>query len=88
MKKEVNYTGSSVWIGHGLVLLRCAPEHLQHVSRDLKAVDEEINGPFSPDEFLKGKHLYQDLFGERKTSKKWLRGMMTLLGYMTPTTWK
>jgi hypothetical protein len=66
MKKEVNYTGSSVWIGHGLVLLRCAPEHLQHVSRDLKAVDEEINGPFSPDEFLKGKHLYQDLFGEKE----------------------
>lgn len=66
-KEPRGYPGSVIWISHGLVLLRCAPEHLQHVSRDVKMIDDEINGPFSPDEFLKGKHVYQDLFGERDT---------------------
>jgi hypothetical protein len=64
-RDEKGYPGSIIWISHGVVLLRCAPEHLQHVSRDMSSVDQEINGPFSPDEFLKGKHVYQDLFGER-----------------------
>ena len=62
---ERSNRGSIVWISHGTMLLRCAPEQLQPVSRDLHEVDETINGPFSPDEFLKGKHAYQDLFGER-----------------------
>ena len=56
--------GSIIWTSHG-TMLRCAPEQLQPVSRDLQEVDETVNGPFSPDEFLKGKHIYQDLFGEK-----------------------
>ena len=57
--------GSIVWISHGTMLLRCAPEQLQPVSRDLSEIDDTVNGPFSPDEFLKGKHVYQDLFDEK-----------------------
>ena len=58
--------GSIIWVSHGTVLLRCAPEQLQPVSRDLNQIDQEINGPFSPEEFLRGKHVYQDLFQERE----------------------
>lgn len=65
-KGDRGYCGSIIWISHGVVLLRCAPEHLQHVSGDLTMVDQEMNGPFSPDELLKGKHVYQDLFKERE----------------------
>ena len=57
--------GSIIWISHGTHLLRCAPEQLQPVCRDLSSVDQLVNGPFSPDEFLQGKHGYYDLFGEK-----------------------
>lgn len=53
--------GSIIWVGHGTVLLRCAPEQLQPVTKDVSSLDSEINGPFSPDEFMKDKHMYHDL---------------------------
>ena len=57
--------GSIIWVSHGVTLLRCAPEQLQHVMRDLSEVDEAINGPFSPEEFLRGKHVYVDVTAEQ-----------------------
>ena len=65
-REERGNQGSIVWVSHGVVLLRCAPEQLQPVGRDLTQLDLEINGPFSPEEFLKGKHCYQDLMKERE----------------------
>ena len=63
---ERGNVGSIVWVSHGTVLLRCAPEQLQHVTRDLRDIDELVNGPFSPDEFLKGKHVHVDLMSEQR----------------------
>ena len=37
--------GSVVWVSHGGVLIRCAPEQLRPVTRDLSQLDIELNGP-------------------------------------------
>ena len=63
---ELGRTGSIVWIVHGTQILRCAPEQLQPVTRDLKGLDMEINGPFLPHDLMKGKKFYHDLFEEQK----------------------
>lgn len=39
------HQGSVVWISHAGVFIRCSPEQLRHVTRDLRSVDLEINGP-------------------------------------------
>ena len=39
------HTGSIVWISHAGTLIRCSPEQLRCVTRDLSSVDREINGP-------------------------------------------
>ena len=39
------HAGSIVWLSHAGVLLRCSPEQLRPVTRDLSSVDKEINGP-------------------------------------------
>ena len=58
------YAGSVVWLAHGVVLLRCAPEQLQPVSRDLFQLDRDLNGPFNPGAFVKSKEKFQDLLVE------------------------
>ena len=40
-----NHPGSIVWISHAGVLLRCSPEQLRVVTRDVSNIDREINGP-------------------------------------------
>lgn len=64
--EERGRTGSIVWIVHGTQILRCAPEQLQPVTRDLKGLDMEINGPFLPHDLMKGKRFYHDLLDEHK----------------------
>lgn len=39
-----NHSGSVVWISHAGVLLRCSPEQIRPVTRDLQQVDADING--------------------------------------------
>ena len=39
------HVGSIVWVSHAGVLLRCSPEQLRPVTRDLSSIDREINGP-------------------------------------------
>ena len=55
-----------MWIVHGTQILRCAPEQLQPVTRDLKGLDMEINGPFLPHDLMKGKKFYHDLLEEQR----------------------
>ena len=76
--------GSLVWISHGTVLLRCAPEQLQPVGRDVMDIDKEENGPFSPDEFLKGSLVYQDLFGEKHVLEEQVTGDEDLAWHHNP----
>ena len=61
-----DYAGSIVWLAHGVVLLRCAPEQLQPVSRDLFQLDRDLNGPFNPGAFVKSKDKFQDLLVEHE----------------------
>lgn len=81
---ERSNQGSIVWISHGTVLLRCAPEQLQPVGRDVLDIDKEINGPFSPDEFLKGSFVYQDLFGEKHVLEEQATGDEDLAWHHNP----
>ena len=39
-------SGSVIWVSHGASLLRCAPEQLQPVEKDVSAIDQTVNGPF------------------------------------------
>ena len=45
LSQEGGHAGSVVWISHAGVLIRCSPEQLRPVTRDLSSVDKEINGP-------------------------------------------
>ena len=45
LSQEGGHAGSVVWISHAGVLIRCSPEQLRPVTRDLSSVDQEINGP-------------------------------------------
>ena len=76
--------GSIVWISHGTILLRCAPEQLQPVGRDVTEIDRSVNGPFSPDEFLKGTMVYQDLFGEKHELEEQVTGDEDLAWHHDP----
>lgn len=62
---ERGRSGSIIWVAHATVLLRCAPEHVQQVTRDLQAVDTEVNGPFDPGAFMRNRRDYIDLLAER-----------------------
>ena len=44
--------GSIVWIVHGIVLYRCAPEQLRHVTHDLGGVDECLHANMTPSQVL------------------------------------
>ena len=44
MSEGNNHSGSVVWISHAGVLLRCSPEQIRPVTRDLQQVDVDING--------------------------------------------
>ena len=44
MSEGNNHSGSVVWISHAGVLLRCSPEQIRPVTRDLQQVDIDING--------------------------------------------
>ena len=38
-------SGSVVWVSHAGTMLRCSPKQLRRVTRDLQALDADINGP-------------------------------------------
>ena len=41
---DIAHPGSIVWISHAGILLRCSPEQLRVVTRDVQEIDLEING--------------------------------------------
>ena len=54
ISQERVHGGSVVWISHAGVLIRCSPEQLRLVTRDLSMVDREINGPRNFHSLLEG----------------------------------
>ena len=44
MSEGNNHSGSVVWVSHAGVLIRCSPEQIRPVTRDLQQVDIDING--------------------------------------------
>ena len=63
-ESERGREGSIVWITHGTRLLRCAPEQLQRVSRDLNAIDFELRESNQLEDLIKTKKQYFDLRNE------------------------
>ena len=51
--EERRHAGSIVWLSHAGVLLRCAPEQVRLVTKDLRDVDQVINGPRNFSDLLK-----------------------------------
>ena len=50
--QEGQLLGSIIWVVHGIVLYRCAPEQLRHVTHDLSGVDASLHENMTPSQIL------------------------------------
>ena len=60
-------TGSIVWVVHGIVLYRCAPEQLRKVTRQVQDTDEFMSRNMAPSELLRDMQTnmnYRDVSGD------------------------
>ena len=57
--------GSIIWVAHATALIRCAPEHVHPVTRDMQEVDTQVNGPHDLGAFMRDRKDYVDLIEER-----------------------